>query len=113
MIAITHVDTALTRNLAFTQMGLACLDVILVIWANCAKQVGFLCIVHDIALQSLIFRLLYFSELNMKGFFVPGVKTALRHNCPVICSDNINGNNKRKLCSTNWQKFPPRNNSIS
>ena len=42
MIAITHVDTALTRNLAFTQMGLAGLDAILVIWANCAKQVCFL-----------------------------------------------------------------------
>ena len=77
MIAITQVDTALTRNLAFTQMGFVGLDVILVILANCAKQVYFLCIVHDITLQCLIFRLLYFSELNMLGFFVPGVETTL------------------------------------
>ena len=46
MIAITHVDTALTRNLAFTQMGLACLDVILVMLANCAKQVSCICNMH-------------------------------------------------------------------
>ena len=58
MIAITHADTALTRNLAFTQMGLAGLDVILVMLENCAKQVSFICIVHGIALQRLILRLL-------------------------------------------------------
>ena len=60
MIAITHVDTALIRNLAFTQMGLAGLDVILVILANCAKQVSFVCIVDGFALQRLIFRLSFF-----------------------------------------------------
>ena len=58
LIAITHADTALTRNLAFTQMGLAGLDVILVMLENCAKQVSFVCIVHGIALQRLILRLL-------------------------------------------------------
>ena len=39
VVATTHVDTVLKRSLVFTQMGLAWLDVILVILANCAKQV--------------------------------------------------------------------------
>ena len=37
------------------------------------KTGRFLCIIHDIALQSLIFRLLYFSELNMLGVFLSPV----------------------------------------
>ena len=48
MIAITRVDTVLTRNLAFTPMGLAWLDVNRVILANCAKQVSLICNIHDL-----------------------------------------------------------------
>ena len=48
MIARTNVDTVLTRNLAFTQMGLAWLDVILVMLANCAKQVSCICNMHGV-----------------------------------------------------------------
>ena len=53
--------------------------------------------------------------INMLGFLVLDEKTALRHNCtmkgnifPVIYSDSINGNNKRKLFSTNLQKCPTK-----
>ena len=48
LIAITHVDTALTRNLAFTQMGLVQLDVILATLANCAKEVSCICNIHGV-----------------------------------------------------------------
>ena len=48
MIARTNVDTVLTRNLAFTQMGFACLDVILAMLANCAKQVSCICSIHGV-----------------------------------------------------------------
>ena len=48
VIATTHVDTVLTRNLAFTQMGLALLDVILVMLANRVKQVSCMCNIHGV-----------------------------------------------------------------
>ena len=76
LIAITRVDTALTRNLAFTQMGLVQLDVILATLANCAKEVSCICNIPGVKIS---FRIKYF--YNKICFFVPGVKTALRHNC--------------------------------
>ena len=51
LIATTHVDTVLTRNLAFTQMGLVKLDVILAMLANCAKQVSCIRNIHGVKIE--------------------------------------------------------------
>ena len=48
VVATTRVGTVLKRSLVFTQMGLAWLDVILVILANCAKQVSCICNMHGV-----------------------------------------------------------------
>ena len=48
MAATTRVDIVLTRNIAFTQMELVLLDVILAMLANCAKHVSYICNIQGV-----------------------------------------------------------------